>query len=71
MFFGPRLLRRWGERSPLTEMWVELLIGAYLVFVVLTWLGSAAFNLMLRFDKDGRYSLNADQIRGANLLAGK
>lgn len=69
MFFGPRLLRRWGERSPLTEMWVELLIGAYLVFVVLTWLGSAAFNLMLRFDKDGRYSLNADQIRGANLLA--
>jgi len=69
MLFGPGLLRRWGEKSPLTEMWVELFIGAYLVFAALTWLGSAAFNLMLRFDKDGRHALNADQIRGANLLA--
>jgi tetratricopeptide (TPR) repeat protein len=69
MFFGPGLLRRWGSQSPATEMWVELFIGVYLAFVAMTWLGNAAFNLMLRFDKDGRYALNDDQIRGANLLA--
>lgn len=69
MLFGPGLLRRWGAKSPQAEMWVELFLGAYLVFVAMTWLGNAAFNLMLRFDKDGRYALNSDQIRGANLLA--
>jgi tetratricopeptide (TPR) repeat protein len=69
MLFGPGLLRKWGEKSPFTEMCVEIVIAAYLAFAAMTWLGNAAFNLMLRFDKDGRYALNDDQLQGANLLA--
>jgi hypothetical protein len=38
----------------------------YLVFVLLTWFAYPLFNLLLRFNKFGRYALSRDQRRAAN-----
>ena len=53
------------ELAPYTTPILIVLIG----FAILTWLSSPLFNLLLRFDSFGRYALDDDERRGANLLA--
>ncbi len=43
---------------------------AYVVFVLLTWLGSALFNLLLRLSRFGRLALSRQQIVASNWIGG-
>ena len=69
-FFGQRFFRQRAQNSPELAPILWPLLFAYFGFVLLTWLSPSLFNLLLRFDRFGRYALAADQIRGANVLAG-
>ncbi len=46
-----------------------VVLYAYFAFVLMSWLSYPLFNLLLRFNRFGRYALSADQVRGANVLA--
>lgn len=67
--FGQRIIRQQAELNPRIAPLLWLIFFAYVAFVVLTWLASPFFNLLLRFNRFGRYALSADQVRGANVLA--
>jgi tetratricopeptide (TPR) repeat protein len=69
-YFGSRFIRQLASSSPELAPFLWPLLYAYFGFVLLTWLAPSFFNLLLRLDRFGRYALSADQIRGANLLAG-
>jgi hypothetical protein len=40
----------------------------YIAFVLMSWLASPLFNLLLRLNRFGRHALSPDQVRGANVL---
>ncbi len=44
------------------------LLWVYLPLVILTWVAQPLFNLMLRLDPFGRYVLDKDEIRAANVI---
>jgi tetratricopeptide (TPR) repeat protein len=60
----------WGVTKDRPELapWLYPLIGLYLAFVLLSWLGRPLFNLALRLDRFGRHALSDDQRQGANLV---
>jgi hypothetical protein len=64
------VIRHLADNSPDLAPFLWPLVYAYAAFVLLTWLSPSFFNLLLRLDRFGRYALSADQVRGANLLAG-
>lgn len=68
-FIGNRFLNELASQNPPLRPFVYPIIGAYLCFAILTWLGPSFFNLLLRFDRFGRHALSRDQVWGANLLA--
>jgi tetratricopeptide (TPR) repeat protein len=68
-YLGNRMLNQLAESVPAVAPFVYPIIGLYLAFAVLTWLGPSLFNLLLRFNRFGRHALSQDQVRGANLLA--
>ena len=68
-YFGQRIIRQWAQSSPQLGPFLYAVLFAYIGFVLLTWLAPSFFNLLLRFDRFGRYALSTDQVRGANLLA--
>lgn len=68
-FFGNRLLNQLADNVPALRPFVYPIIGIYVCFAMMTWLGPSFFNLLLRFDRFGRHALSNDQRWGANLLA--
>ncbi len=68
-YFGARLLGSLAASNPGLAPLVLPLMVAYAAFVVMTWLASPAFNLMLRVDRFGRYALSPDQRMASNLFA--
>jgi len=69
-YFGSRFIRQMANNSPPLAPFLYIILFAYIGFVLLTWLAPSFFNLLLRLDRFGRYALSADQVRGANVLAG-
>lgn len=68
-FVGVRGLRQLAD-DPVLRWPVYLIIALYAVFLVLTWIGDAVFNLLLFLDPLGRHALDDDQRRGARLFGG-
>ncbi len=48
--------------------WSQFQLFVYIAFVALTWIGVPLFNLILRFDKFGRYVLSKDERRESNIF---
>ena len=69
IFVAPRFLNGIGDANPQWKWATDLAVQLVMVFVVMTWIASPLFNLLLRLDRFGRYALSTDERRGANLLA--
>ncbi len=67
-FVGYRLLRGFAAANPTFSPAIGLLLSAYMVFCWCAWFAVPVFNLLLRFDRDGRHALNDEQIRESNWL---
>lgn len=65
---GSRALRQVVGVNPALIWPVGLLLAAYAIFIVLTWIGDAVFNLLLLLDPVGRHALSDDQRRGAQVF---
>jgi tetratricopeptide (TPR) repeat protein len=67
-FIGAQVVRQIADGSPMLAPFLWTLLIVYGVFVLMTWLASPLFNLLLRLNRFGRHALSPDQIRGANVL---
>lgn len=68
-YFGYMLLRTTLRNNPQLAPILLPVIVAYVIFVILTWLADPLFNLLLRFNRFGKYALSREQTWGSNLLA--
>ena len=57
-FFVIRALRRVADTSPGLAPFIWPLIGAYVLFALMTWIGPAVFDTTLRFNRFGRLTLS-------------
>lgn len=69
LYFAQKVLRNVAQANPAAAPYLQPLLYAYMIFAVMTWIADPLFNLLLRFDRFGRYVLDKDQTRGANALA--
>jgi hypothetical protein len=67
-YFGIKLLGALERSNPSFRPFVLPIIIFYALFAVLSWTAPHLFNLLLRLDKYGRYTLSRDQIIGANCV---
>jgi tetratricopeptide (TPR) repeat protein len=65
-YIGMRVLRSVANSNPALAPWILPLIVLYILFVLLTWFAYPLFNLLLRFNKFGRYALSRDQRTASN-----
>jgi tetratricopeptide (TPR) repeat protein len=65
-YVGAKFLNGLARSNPEWAPWITPIIMLYLVFVLLTWFAYPLFNLMLRFNKFGRYALSRDQQMASN-----
>jgi hypothetical protein len=63
-----RVLRSIADAKPEFSIYITPILIAYALFALMTWISYPLFNLLLRLDRFGRYALNSDQRKGANLL---
>ena len=63
-----RIVRLGAEANPELRFYLYPLMGLYLVFVLLTWLGDPFFDSLLRLNRFGRLSLTDNRRRASNLL---
>ncbi|HKV11522.1 MAG TPA: tetratricopeptide repeat protein [Thermoanaerobaculia bacterium] len=68
LLFGVRALRRIAAASPALAPFLYPVIWAYTGFVLVTWLATPLFNLLLRLDPLGRMALSREEIRASNWL---
>lgn len=68
LFFGARALRRVAVANPALAPFIYPVIWAYTGFVLVTWLATPLFNLLLRLDSLGRMALSREKIRASNWL---
>ena len=69
-YFGYRILNGLADRNPDLAPWIRPICIAYLVFVVMTWIGTALFNLLLRLNRFGRLALLREETRTSNWVGG-
>lgn len=67
-FIVQQVVIRTADKSPALAPFLWPLLYCYIGFVLMTWLASPLFNLILRIDRYGRHALFPDQVRGANVL---
>lgn len=65
-WMGNRLLGSLAEKNPDWAPWIQPVRLLYFAFCLMTWLAQPLFNLLLRFNRFGRYALSEDQVQGAN-----
>jgi hypothetical protein len=75
--YVPQLATEWAWAADGLSLTMKLRAGVLFhdgepldAEAVMTWIASPMFNVMLRFNKFGRYALSDDQRKGANLVAG-
>jgi tetratricopeptide (TPR) repeat protein len=68
-YVGARFLNGLARSKPEWAPWIMPFTMLYLVFVLLTWFAYPLFNLLLRFNKFGRYALSRDQRMASNWFA--
>lgn len=69
-YFVFKVLSALGRAYPPIAPFTIILIAVYLIFILLTWIASPLFNLLLRLDPVGKHLLNAEQIRATNWISG-
>ncbi len=65
-YAGSRLLRVMSEKYPALAPLIWPLLIAYMLFALSTWVMSPLSNLLLRFNKYGRYALDRDETMASN-----
>ncbi len=65
-----RAMRSLSEQYPALRPWLIAPMVLYILFCFLSWTGPTLSNLLLRFNKFGRYLLSADQVRASNAVGG-
>jgi hypothetical protein len=65
-YVGYQFLRGVARANPALAPWLWPLLAVYLTCVLLTWFAYPLFNLILRFNKFGRYALSRDQRIASN-----
>ena len=65
-FFGARILRGVARGTPELAPVIWPLLGAYIAFVLLTWVADPLFNLLLRLNRYGRLTLSRDETLLSN-----
>lgn len=68
LLFGVRVLRRIATANPALAPFLYPVIWAYTGFVLVTWLSTPLFNLLLRLDPLGRMALSREEVRASNWL---
>jgi tetratricopeptide (TPR) repeat protein len=69
-FVGVRLLAEVGGHGIVVDGLVTVVVVAYLLFLLATWLADPLFNLILRFNRYGKAALAPRDRRAADVLAG-
>lgn len=67
MFRGLRIL---ADSYPNWAVIVWPLLGLYIVFAIMAWVGEPIANLILRLNRAGRQALSAEQIKATNWISG-
>jgi tetratricopeptide (TPR) repeat protein len=67
-FFLPRILGSIVKAAPALAPFYWPIFGAYLLFVLMTWIADPLFNLVLRLNRFGRLVLTREQVIASNLL---
>jgi tetratricopeptide (TPR) repeat protein len=62
------ILRRISRSNPDLAPYLQLLIVAYIVFVVLSWLAGPLSDLLLRAHPDGKMALTEEQKKASNIV---
>lgn len=68
-YFGYRFLNSVATNNESLAPWITPILVLYMLFVLLTWFSVPFFNLLLRFNKFGRYALSKDQRTSSNWFA--
>ncbi|PQO43758.1 tetratricopeptide repeat protein [Blastopirellula marina] len=68
LFFGYRAVRSFAQANPEYAVWTYPLIAAYIAFVLMSWIASPLFDLVLRLDRLGRLALSPEQIKTSNWI---
>ena len=68
LVFGQRILRSLMEQVPALAPFAPWILGAYLLFVIMTWTAYPLFNLLLRVNRFGRLALSREQTVASNWL---
>jgi len=63
-----RVLGAAAGAYPAVAPFLWLLVGVYIGFVVLTWVGDAVFDLLLRLHPFGRLALSRAQVKASNVI---
>ena len=69
-YVGFRIARGIAGDNPEIAPFIWPLLAVYVAFVLLTWLASPIFDLLLRLNRFGRLALSRDQIVASNWIAG-
>ena len=67
-YFGNQMLGGLARSHPGLAPWIQPVRILYLVFVLLTWLSSPLFNLVLRLNRFGRLALAEEETVASNWL---
>jgi hypothetical protein len=68
-FLGYQVLRSVARNSPQLAFWIVPLLVLYVLFVIMTWVSSPLFDLLLRLNRFGRLALSREQIITSNWVA--
>ena len=63
-----RLLLGAARNNPAAAPYLWPIVGAYVAFVLMTWLADPLFNLALRLNRFGRLALSRTQVMSANVV---
>lgn len=68
VYFGNRFLGSIANENPEMAIFLTPIRFALFAFIILTWLASPIFNLMLRLDRYGRMVLSEEEIKQTNII---
>jgi tetratricopeptide (TPR) repeat protein len=67
-WFGARALRATAKANPQLGPFIYPVLILYMAFVLMTWIASPLFNLILRLNRFGRLALSREEIVASNWL---
>ncbi|TWT32763.1 cellulose synthase subunit BcsC [Blastopirellula retiformator] len=68
LFVGYRAVQAFARANPEYAVWTYPVVAAYIAFVLMSWIASPLFDLVLRLDRLGRLALSKEQIQTSNWI---